>query len=275
MAYGITLRNDIGTAVLSTEVFKGYEYHSTLTVSDRLWGYNGDTSVISPTGANEAYGLQNCTERPIVFVSVSSMPALGSTTYSDTKHMACVTGIRPSTTSGYDWDILVQRGYDELTGTNTPIKLLIFAPVSQTPGSAYGMRLRNASGDVTFDSTRQMLMPKVAGTFTTAVSRDNVYFMDISSYGLSTPAYFAPNIFRHRTYLQGGAVWCVRFFSLMYGFGNSGDDFVIGNIRVGNQIDNNASNYDNCQTGSFGYPYWDCSSGVPAPYFLIDADDYS
>lgn len=273
MAYGITLRNDIGTAVLSTEVFKGYEYHSTLTVSDRLWYYNGDTSTISLTGANESYGLQNCTERPIVFVSVSSMPS--SPAYSDTKHMVCVTGIAASSTSGYDWEIYIQRGYDEITSASAPISLIVFAPVSQTANGAYGMRLRNSSGDVTFDSTRQMLMPKVAGAFTSQVSVDNIAYVDISTYALSTPAFFSPNIYRYRSGSSGGGIYCVAYHSLMYGFMNSGDDFAIGLLRVGHQVDNNPSNWDQCSTAGYQGAYWDTNAGIYAPYFLIDADDYS
>ena len=269
MGFGLGFRNDNDTAVLTADAALGFEYHGKLTVGNRLAYYNGINNIF---GAEEVWGLANCPSYPIVFLcDMTNLPAMGSMSYPYTSRMVAVTGIRPSTTSGYDWDIIITRGYDQITSSTNTLSLLIFKPVSQSPNGTYGMIMRNSDGDTTFDSTRKMLIPKAQSAIST-INANQVLYLDISNLGISRPAVSWSALARARL-VQTPYFICAQFYGIIYGFANSNDDICMAYCRVGHGVnDGTTYPYDTCDTVE-PYPQWDVNFAY-FPYIIIDADDY-
>lgn len=269
MGFGLGFRNDNDTAVLTADAALGFEYHGKLTVANRLSYSNGTSNIF---GATEVWGLANCPDYPIVFIcDMTDLPASGSISYPHTARMVAVTGIRASTTSGYDWDIIISRGYDQLTSSTNTLSLLVFKPVNQSPDGSYGMIMRNSDGDTTFDSTRKMLIPRAQSAMST-IAANQIWYIDISDLGISRPAVSWSTVARGRL-IQTPYFVCAQFFGILYGFSAGGADMCMAYCRVGHGVnDGTTYPYDSCNTVA-PYPEWDVNAAY-FPYIIIDADDY-
>jgi hypothetical protein len=276
MSFGIALNNANGSAVVSTDVI-GYEYHGKLTVGNRLAYYSGTSST---PGVREVYGLAGCHDFPLVFIAdLGGIPEPGEDFFvADTQQMVSIHTIRPSTTSGYDWDIIVVRGYDRITDASHPLSLLIFKPVTQTPGGSYGMILKDSSGNTTFDSTRKMLMPRVFSTFTGTLSQNSVTFFAIDNYssilsefGITRPAFmYSGNILTRGFTPPFFNIYCVTYYGTLHSLYSGG--IAVAHARIGHNVD--GSNPDSCNEGSYPTGYGDLTSAGGLSVFIIDADLY-
>lgn len=275
MSFGVFFQNGSGTAVLGSDVHTGYEYHGKLTQADRISGTNNANSV---TGADEYYGVANCSGRPLVFIcDLGNLPDYGaSIDYSDTRKMVCVESVYPSPNASYDWYIRVRRGYDTLSSSTYPLTLLVFKPVTQTAGSDPGLLIRNSDGDITYDSNRNMLTPKYPVSISGSVSLNTLLYVDISNSSISRPAVYAPQIVKTRSTAINGSLYFEKFNSFMYGFAESYSEFIIGHIRIGHNIDyTSADAWDAIGVNSYIYG---TDYNVGGMYYtqalIIDADDY-
>lgn len=153
-------------------------------------------------------------------------------------------------------------------------KLYLFAKISQTVGSGYGMRMYNSSGNITFDSNQRMLV--LAGRGTTPSTTLN--YPDSSGTILTIPldeGTIPTNYAIHCPYIGIGRT--------AYGSSPSGVTTTTRDCMLHLKKYNSntmgvywSNNYPlpasfGTLTGAVGFarPYWN------APFFIIDTDKYA